>query len=67
MLINHDITLDIVNPGPTPRIQVKQGDTYSRNIRIAALRRLPTSRREGLNTGTALAMPVPLRPATRSR
>ena len=35
MLINHDITLDIVNPGPTPRIQVKQGDTYSRNIRIA--------------------------------
>ncbi len=35
MLINHDITLDIVNPGPTPRIQVKQGDSYSRNIRIA--------------------------------
>ena len=35
MLINHDITLDILTPGPTPRIQVKQGDSFSRNIRIA--------------------------------
>ena len=35
MLIHHDITIDILEPGPTPRIQVKQGDSYSRNIRIA--------------------------------
>jgi len=35
MLINHDIILDITDPGPTPRIQLKQGDSYSRNIRIA--------------------------------
>lgn len=35
MLINHDITIDILEPGTTPRIHVKQGDCYCRNIRIA--------------------------------
>lgn len=37
MLVNHDIEIDLANPGPTPRIQIKQGDAYSRNIRITLL------------------------------
>lgn len=34
MLLNHDINIDLVKPGETPRIHVKQGDTLSRNIRV---------------------------------
>ena len=34
MIINHTIDMDLVNPGPVPRIQVKQGDARSRNIII---------------------------------
>ena len=34
MLLNHDITIDLTNPGPVPRLHVKQGDAMSRNIRI---------------------------------
>ena len=37
MLLNHDITIDLLEPGPNPRVHVKQGDTYSRNIRIALM------------------------------
>ena len=37
MLVNHDITIDLTNPGPAPRVHVKQGDAYSRNIRIHLL------------------------------
>ena len=34
MLLNHDIQIDLTNPGPVPRVHVKQGDTLSRNVRI---------------------------------
>lgn len=34
MLLDHDINIDVVVPGPVPRIHVKQGDALSRNIRI---------------------------------
>ncbi len=34
MLITHEIDIDLVNPGTTPRIQVKQGDVMTRNVRI---------------------------------
>ena len=37
MLVNHDITIDLTAPGTAPRIHVKQGDAYSRNIRIHLL------------------------------
>ena len=37
MLVNHDITIDLANPGSTPRVTIKEGDTYSRNIRITLL------------------------------
>ncbi len=34
MLITHEVDIDLVNPGPAPRIQVKQGDVMTRNVRI---------------------------------
>lgn len=34
MYINHDISIDMVNPGTAPRVYVKQGDVMSRNVRI---------------------------------
>lgn len=34
MYINHDISIDMANPGPAPRVYVKQGDVMSRNVRI---------------------------------
>ena len=34
MLLNHDINIDLIHPGQTPRVHVKQGDALSRNIRI---------------------------------
>lgn len=34
MYINHDISIDMADPGPTPRVCVKQGDVMSRNVRI---------------------------------
>ncbi len=34
MYINHDISIDMVNPGTPPRVYVKQGDVLSRNVRI---------------------------------
>lgn len=34
MLIDHDIDIDMINPGTIPRVHVKQGDAMSRNIRI---------------------------------
>ena len=37
MLLHHEITIDLINPGPVPRVHVKQGDAMSRNIRITLL------------------------------
>lgn len=34
MLITHEISIDLVKPDTTPRIQVKQGDVMSRNVLI---------------------------------
>lgn len=34
MYITHDIEIDLVHPGTTPRVYVKQGDVMSRNVRI---------------------------------
>ena len=33
-MITHNISLDMLEPGIPPRIQVKQGDSMSRNVRI---------------------------------
>lgn len=46
MIIEHTITIDLTNPGTTPRIQVKQGDYSSRRVTLQ------------LYAGTA-AWPVP--------
>lgn len=37
MYINHDITIDLVNPAAPPRLQMKQGDVLSRNVRVYLL------------------------------
>lgn len=37
MYINHDITIDLVNPTTPTRLQMKQGDVLSRNVRIYLL------------------------------
>lgn len=37
MVVNYDIDIDLVNPGPTHRIHVKQGDVMSRCIYINLL------------------------------
>lgn len=34
MILTHEIEIDLVNPGATPRIQVKQGDVMTRNVLI---------------------------------
>ncbi len=34
MLMTHKITLDLLDPGTPPRIQVKQGDTLTRSLEI---------------------------------
>ena len=36
-MITHNISLDMLEPGIPPRIQVKQGDSMSRNVRITLL------------------------------
>ena len=37
MFVSHDIDMELTAPGTVPRIHVKQGDAYSRNIRIRLL------------------------------
>lgn len=34
MYINHDITIDLVNPGTPGRVYMKQGEVMSRNVRL---------------------------------
>lgn len=34
MIIEHNITIDLTQPGATPRIQIKQGDVISRRVTL---------------------------------
>lgn len=54
MMITHKIEIDLTNPGPTPRIQVKQGDTLSRRVQIQLF-----------TDGEAWAIPADVKPAVR--